>query len=165
MIGQEGRLAWRACFLVSSSFADAWSSSRIFPGGFEFFPGCFKFFPMHALLQGFYFQARSNSPRIWEEVVCIMCEFFPNSLFFGMKSSTVVGVISRVFGDAREASSADRYNFYYYNNTGWEGGLIFQNQKLGWEGGKNPIIFQNTKFQKLLLLQQLIFFQPFSPKK
>ena len=39
-------------------------------------------------------------------------------------------------------------SFYYYNNTGWEGGLIFQNQKLGWEGGRNPIIFQNTKFPK-----------------
>ena len=40
-------------------------------------------------------------------------------------------------------------SFYYYNNTGWEGGLIFQNQKLGWEGGRNPIIFQNPKFPKI----------------
>ena len=83
----------------------------MFPGGFEFFPDASSFSP-DALLQGFYFQARSNSPRFWEEVVFIMCEFFPDSLFFGMKSFTVVGVISRVFGDAREASEADRYKGY-----------------------------------------------------
>ena len=56
-------------------------------------------------------------------------------------------------------------SFYYYNNTGWEGGLIFQNQKLGWEGGRNPIIFQNTKFPKNTTVTTTDFFPTFFPKK
>ena len=51
------------------------------------------------------------------------------------------------------------------NNTGWEGGLIFQNQKLGWEGGKNPIIFQNTKFPKITTVTTTDFFPTFFPQK
>ena len=56
-------------------------------------------------------------------------------------------------------------SFYYYNNTGWEGGLIFQNQKLGWEGGRNPIIFQNTKFPKITTVTTTDFFPTFFPQK